>query len=1089
MAEAARLSVVVTADTAKAQASLRSVQGSLDRSVRSALRTTAAFGGIAGAVAGFKKLADVTVEFDRNMRNVNSIAGLSEAKFQSLSKSVLKLGGQTAQSPRSLADGLYDLVSSGFKANDSLTILKSSARAATAGLTDTATSTKAVAGVLNAYHLKANDAAKVSDDLFQTVNLGVLSFQDLAQGIGPVLPFAAKLGVSLKQVGAMTATLTKNGVPAAEAFTYQKGAMAALIKPTDQLKESYKKLGASSGQDLIHKTGSLQGALKALYDSVGQNTQKFSELFPDLRGMTAAFSVVGKGAKGASQDLRNMAGDAGITGKVLAEQKKSISYGWDQLKAQTESVAISVGSKVIPAASKGLAALSHLSSGTAITIGGALAPLAAMKVGNIVAASSAFKGLSSSLSLVAGAARLGGLRAIPGAMLSALNPTKALAIAAIAAGGAIAYLATRQSAAARAAAANAAAQRALLSSINGLRGAEGDQVDKRLAYKQATLGVDQAEKSLHDARVQSGKDSLAARQAEVDLEQARKNAGDAYGALLKSQSATETRVNSVRTAANTRLLRATRELQAAQRGASSHPLHGGAMGLSTGTYQPSDSSLKRLAAAQKEYAAASKEFGQAQRIAGLQSVDMIRKQQGVEPIFRKNAASVQMLAAAINGLPKSKQLKILGDNQQALAQAGNLSAKLMEIGKSKTVAKIFAETSSAQAAVLAMRALLKGVPQRTVAKVVGQTSGKQEIAALKALVDSIQSKTVTVTTRTQTISGGNDSSGRTSSGSSKGGGAARPSHAASFGAVSGGGILAAASRAFSGTGGLALGAAKTTEDENPITGQIESHTPAEWAKIRLKYKHSKTLQKKAKARQKAADRKFQGSFDRFDQLMSSENVGVAAAALTQDTADDIAALTAEQASRAKRIKTLRNMLKDKRIKGSKRQQVNDSLAQLLQDTADTNQTISDLQNPPATPADNPFNAVINGDEANVVAARVNGGDVTGAIQAELTDAINAFADAQARGNADDMQTFGNLVLQLRQDLQDNTTAVQANTDTSQALLEVTQTALDNANAALATSQAEMRAMGQYITGIVARQIGAKVGRGRTTPVPLAGVSR
>lgn len=304
--------------------------------------------GLAGVAGGVIAATKTVVGFDQSMRNVNSIAGLSERKFQKLSASVNNLAGPTAQAPQTLADGLYQIVSSGFKAGDGLKILKASAVAATAGLTDTETATTAVVGALNAYHLKARDAKAVSDDLFQTVNLGVLSFKDLAQGIGPVLPFASKLGINLKQVGAMTATLTKAGVPAAEAFTYQKGAMVGLIKPTDQLAAVYKKLGVASGAELVHKTGSFQAALESLYKAVGSNTQAFAKLFPDIRGMTAAFAVTGKGAAGAKADLLAFANTSGATNKVFKEQSKSAAVQWRRMISDLQSGAIDLGRKVLP---------------------------------------------------------------------------------------------------------------------------------------------------------------------------------------------------------------------------------------------------------------------------------------------------------------------------------------------------------------------------------------------------------------------------------------------------------------------------------------------------------------------------------------------------------------------------------------------------------------------------------------------------------------------------------------------------------------------------------------------------------------------
>jgi TP901 family phage tail tape measure protein len=330
---------------------------------------TAAAGGVAAFAYGLAKSVKSAADFDSAMRNVNSIAGLSETQFQSMKRSVLGLSGPTAQAPQTLAEGMYQLVSSGFDASDSLKIIKSSAIAATAGLTDTETATTAVAGTLNAYRLKASDAQQVSDDLFQTVNVGVLSFEQLAQGIGPVLPFAAKLGVSLKQVGAMTASLTKAGIPAAEAFTYQKGVMTQLVKPSEALSKAFRNLGVRDGGQLIRQSGSLQAALSRLYKSVGGDSQKFAKLFPDIRGMSAAFSVTGRGARGASADLAQFNNTAGKTAQVFAEQKKGDAFGFRQLRTEIQQTAIMFGSKLSPTVRTGASAMGTALRGVRSEIG------------------------------------------------------------------------------------------------------------------------------------------------------------------------------------------------------------------------------------------------------------------------------------------------------------------------------------------------------------------------------------------------------------------------------------------------------------------------------------------------------------------------------------------------------------------------------------------------------------------------------------------------------------------------------------------------------------------------------------------------
>jgi hypothetical protein len=50
--------------------------------------------------------------------------------------------------------------------------------------------------------------------LFQTVNRGVITFEELAHTIGTVLPFAASLNIPLNDVGAVDLDADEGGHPA-----------------------------------------------------------------------------------------------------------------------------------------------------------------------------------------------------------------------------------------------------------------------------------------------------------------------------------------------------------------------------------------------------------------------------------------------------------------------------------------------------------------------------------------------------------------------------------------------------------------------------------------------------------------------------------------------------------------------------------------------------------------------------------------------------------------------------------------------------------------------------------------------------------
>lgn len=287
------------------------------------------------------------VDFEASMRNVNSIAGLSERKFASLSKEVKGLAGETAQSPQLLAEGLYDLVSSGFDANEAMVVLKASAKGASAGLTTTEVSAKAVAATLNAYHRPAKEAGKVTDDLFETVNRGVVSFEELASSIGYVLPTAATMGINLKEVGAAISTLTKEGQSGETAITNINQAVTAFIKPSSAMKSALKSLGVETAEQLIHQKG-FQGALEAVAGTTKGTKEELGKMFGNVRAQRAVFGLLGKNVKTAKEDIAAFNDDAGRTNQVLSEQKKSTAYQWRQLKAEAQDLAITFGEDLVP---------------------------------------------------------------------------------------------------------------------------------------------------------------------------------------------------------------------------------------------------------------------------------------------------------------------------------------------------------------------------------------------------------------------------------------------------------------------------------------------------------------------------------------------------------------------------------------------------------------------------------------------------------------------------------------------------------------------------------------------------------------------
>lgn len=315
-------------------------------------KTAGAAAAAAGAIAvtGLVSVGTAAAEFETRMRNVNSIVQDSEAQFRATSASVIDISRTLPQSANTLAEGLYEISSSGFLGADGLLVLSKAAAAASAGLTDTDTSAKAISAVLNAYGLSAASAGDVSDTLFQTVNLGVISFEELSGAIGDVVGTAAAAQVNIAQVGAAIATMTLSGISGSEAATSLNRLLEASINPSEALASVYAQLGYESGAAALASKG-LFGVLEDVREATGGNITTLLALFPEIRaarGALALMSDEGRTYQRVSAAIEDENVRLGATQKALNEQMKAAKFQFKLFRNEAEATAIEVGGRVLP---------------------------------------------------------------------------------------------------------------------------------------------------------------------------------------------------------------------------------------------------------------------------------------------------------------------------------------------------------------------------------------------------------------------------------------------------------------------------------------------------------------------------------------------------------------------------------------------------------------------------------------------------------------------------------------------------------------------------------------------------------------------
>ncbi|WP_127361461.1 phage tail tape measure protein, partial [Actinacidiphila soli] len=339
---AANAGAVRQAEAAAAAETRDATQARTDGYLRSGLVLSAVLGaGVLQAVQLEKRMANV-MTISKEI-NAGSVSGFTDQ--------IVQMSTGLTQSSTQLAEGLYQIVSTGFDGADAMTILQVASKGASAGLTTTETSARALLGVLKAYGLTAGDASGVMDTMFQTVNKGVISFEELAQNLGDVVPMAAAAGVKFDDLSSAFAAITLSGVPAAESATALNQMMTRMMAPTTDLSNVMRKLGYESAASALQQDG-LYVVVNKLTKATGGSSEAMTKLFVDVRATRAVLSLAANDGRNYADSYEGIANEverAGATQKAFELQMNTTSGQWAMFSNRVQAVGVDLGRALLPA--------------------------------------------------------------------------------------------------------------------------------------------------------------------------------------------------------------------------------------------------------------------------------------------------------------------------------------------------------------------------------------------------------------------------------------------------------------------------------------------------------------------------------------------------------------------------------------------------------------------------------------------------------------------------------------------------------------------------------------------------------------------
>ncbi len=298
---------------------------------------TSALGPVGGALVAIGVAAAATAvtigvtavkaaaDFQTGMTSLVTGAGESQSNLKMVSDGILGLAVSTGTSTKQLTDGMYMIESAGFHGAAGLAVLKASAEGAKVGNADLGTVADATTTIMLDFGLKSGQASVAVNTLIATVANGKTTMQALSGALSQIMPTASAAGVSLNDTAAALATMTGEGVPAANAATYLRQTILGLEAPSAGTVKALKSVGLTSAEVSDEMKKSLPDALQMITEAVGKKFPVGSAAY------VAAIKNISGGAK-------TMQGMLDLTGTHLATFKGNVTNIADAVKHGGNSI-------------------------------------------------------------------------------------------------------------------------------------------------------------------------------------------------------------------------------------------------------------------------------------------------------------------------------------------------------------------------------------------------------------------------------------------------------------------------------------------------------------------------------------------------------------------------------------------------------------------------------------------------------------------------------------------------------------------------------------------------------------------------------
>lgn len=309
----------------------------------------------AGVTASVKAIKDAlmdctqeSTEFKTAMAKVGTIADETQEPLGDMRNEILALSGETGKSVEELAEAAYQAISASVATESAVNFASKANKLAVGGFSDTTTAVDILTTAINAYGMSADDAAKISDVLITTQNLGKTSVAQLGASMGMVIPLAAAYNMDLEDLSASYALLTANGTQTAQATTYVKAALNELGSTSSVVGSTLKKKTGKTFAELMAEGNSLGDVLQVLADSVDGDTTAFNNMWASSEAGVGMLSILNSGTSKYNSLVQAMEGSTGAAAAAFEKMSETGEFAQQRFQNATKNLKIAIGDELAP---------------------------------------------------------------------------------------------------------------------------------------------------------------------------------------------------------------------------------------------------------------------------------------------------------------------------------------------------------------------------------------------------------------------------------------------------------------------------------------------------------------------------------------------------------------------------------------------------------------------------------------------------------------------------------------------------------------------------------------------------------------------